>query len=302
MSLIAFFLIFSSAVLHAGWNVIAKKSGLTLAFYAVICLTSCLMWLHAQFWTPIPVWTNLPASFWGCIAGTITADCLYGLFLLRAYRTMEMSTAYPMMRALPLLFTAILTTLMGWGKGLTPTALLGMAVVFIGCIMMPLKQFSDFHFRDYLSKNMGTILIVACCTTGYTILDSEGQRILRSVCDPSISKTVSSMTYYSTRAIFLTSTLLLLVLLHPECRKELFSFPKERNFTPVYAGLFASLAYFLVLLSMNYVTNVSFVQVFRQLGMLMGMLAGIIILKERPTAPKYIGVSLIIGGLILTLF
>lgn len=302
MSLLAFIFIFLSAVLHAGWNLITKRSGATLAFYATICLTSCLMWIHTQFWTPIPLWGKMPFAFWCCLGGSIASDCIYGIFLLRAYRTMEMSTAYPMMRALPLLFTAFLTMLFGWGKMLSPVALLGMGVVFIGCIIMPLKEFRDFDIKAYLSRNMLTILIVACGTTGYTIFDSEAQKILRSICDPSLSKAISSMTYYSTRSILLTSSLFLIVFSHSASRKELFSIIRERNLTPVYAGLIASFAYFLVLLSMNYVTNVSFVQVFRQMGMLLGMLGGILILKERPALPKYVGVTLIISGLILTLF
>ena len=302
MSLLAFIFIFLSAVLHAGWNLIAKRSGATLAFYASICLVSCLMWIHTQFWTPIPLWGKMPPLFWYFIAASIASDCIYGIFLLRAYKQMEMSTAYPMMRALPLLFTAFLTMALGWGKMLRPIALLGMGVVFVGCIIMPLKEFRDFDIKAYLSKNMLTIFIVACGTTGYTIFDSEAQKVLRSVLDPSISRAITSMTYYSTRSILLTSTLFVIVFLNPVSRQELFSIIKERNRTPLYAGLFASFAYFLVLLSMNYVTNVSFVQVFRQMGMLLGMLGGILILKERPGLPKYAGVTLIITGLILTLF
>jgi drug/metabolite transporter (DMT)-like permease len=53
-------------------------------------------------------------------------------------------------------------------------------------------------------------------------------------------------------------------------------------------------------MAMNYVTNVSYVQVFRQLGLIFGLLGGIFILKERPSLPKFIGVALIITGLVIT--
>ena len=66
------------------------------------------------------------------------------------------------------------------------------------------------------------------------------------------------------------------------------------------AGIFASLSYVLVLIAMNYVTNVSFVQAFRQMGLVFAMLAGFFILKERCTLPKLIGCALIIAGLILS--
>ena len=61
-----------------------------------------------------------------------------------------------------------------------------------------------------------------------------------------------------------------------------------------------SMTYTTVLIAMNYVDNVSYVQVFRQLGLIFGMAGGIFILKERFTFPKLIGVVLILSGLALT--
>lgn len=75
---------------------------------------------------------------------------------------------------------------------------------------------------------------------------------------------------------------------------------RERQWSAVAAGLFASMTYVTVLLAMNYVTNVSYVQVFRQLGLIFGLLGGVLILKERCSMPKVIGTLLIISGLILT--
>ena len=66
------------------------------------------------------------------------------------------------------------------------------------------------------------------------------------------------------------------------------------------AGLFASFTYATVLLAMNYVSNVAYVQVFRQLGLIFGMTGGILILKEHCSAPKIFGVLLILSGLAMT--
>ena len=56
----------------------------------------------------------------------------------------------------------------------------------------------------------------------------------------------------------------------------------------------------LVLLAMNYVSNVSYVQAFRQLGLVIGMLEGFFILKERCTLTRILGIVLIVSGLVMT--
>ena len=70
--------------------------------------------------------------------------------------------------------------------------------------------------------------------------------------------------------------------------------------TPVLAGIFASLTYGLIIIAMNYVDNVSYIQVFRQLGLLLGMGGAIIFLKEKVTVPKVIGGISVVTGLILS--
>ena len=104
----------------------------------------------------------------------------------------------------------------------------------------------------------------------------------------------------SPRVVLLTSSLWLVVMLSPSNRAQMREFFAARNWTPCLAGIFASATYVLVLLSMNYVTNVSYVQVFRQLGLPIGMLAGVFVLKERCTLTKSVGVGLILLGLLLT--
>jgi len=261
-------------------------------------MTAASMWLHTQLWTPVNV-PDLPGAFFVYVLCSVSFDLCYCLGLVRAYRTMEMSTAYPMMRSLPLLLTAAVTSLCSWGAPLTPLALLGMGVVFVGCMMMPMKDFSSFNFKDYLSSRMFFIFLVACGTTGYTICDSQAQVVLREAY-PDLAKPVVSMTFYSTRGIFLSTLMGLAVLVFPGEKQNFSSFFKEKNWMPFAAGAFASLTYITVLMAMNYVSNVSYVQVFRQLGLIFGLLGGIFILKERPALPKFIGVVLIIAGLIIT--
>jgi uncharacterized membrane protein len=57
--------------------------------------------------------------------------------------------------------------------------------------------------------------------------------------------------------------------------------------------------YGLVLASMTYVTDVSYVAAFRQLSIPIGALFGIVLLKEQCPAPKLLGILIISIGLIL---
>ena len=298
MSLTAFLLLLLSVTFHASWNLLAKKSVMSIACYTIICLTSALCWVHMQFWTPVDV-LGLPWKYYIFMACSVASDVLYCSGLVRAYRTMEMSTAYPMMRSLPLLITAAVTTIFGLGKPLSGMAICGMAVVFVGCLFMPLADFKNFRWSNYINVHLLFILLVACGTTGYTVFDSQAQAILRSAVTD-VSKPVLSLTYYSSRGILLSITLVSIMLSLKSERENLRRFIKERNFNPVFAGLFATCAYSLVLIAMNYVSNVSYVQVFRQIGLLVGVAGGIIILKERCSAPKIIGSLLIVSGLVMT--
>ncbi|MBQ4315298.1 MAG: hypothetical protein IJC21_07645 [Lentisphaeria bacterium] len=299
MSIIAFILIVSSAILHATWNLLAKKSSPSLPFYATASLTATTVWVHALVWTPVK-YAELPPTFWRMTLLSVSSDTLYAFGLVRCYRTMEMSQAYPMMRSIPLLLTAIITSICGIGKELTVPAIIGMVTVFCGCLLIPLEKFSDFKLSCYLNRKTLFILLVACGTTGYTIFDSQAQGVMRAAL-PDVSKPVLSMTYYPLRGLMLAVVLWSSILFSSKGRQELADLIKSRNIYVVIAGLAASGTYIMVLLAMNYVTNVSYVQVFRQIGLVFGVAAGIIILKEKCNLPKIAGVALILAGLVLTI-
>ena len=255
-----------------------------------------LFWIHVQFWTPVSL-AGLPGTFWMFLMLSVFSDVLYCAGLMQIYKRMEMATAYPVMRALPIILTALATSLLGWGKPLTVYSYLGFFVVFCGALLMPQNSFSDFKLSNYLNRNMLFILVVACGTTGYTIFDSQAQKILTG-CIQNIAAPIRSLTYYSTRGIMLSSTLWLVCLSMKTTRKDIVEMVTGKTWRQgILAGIFASFSYALVLCAMNYVTNVSYVQVFRQLGLPIGMGLGVLILKERCTATKILGVILILSGL-----
>jgi len=63
-------------------------------------------------------------------------------------------------------------------------------------------------------------------------------------------------------------------------------------------GIGIYITYGLVLASMNYVSNIGYVAVFRQLSIPLGAVFGIILLKESKHFPKIIGIIMIFSGLV----
>ena len=92
MSLFAFLLILTSTVLHATWNLIAKKNHMTVVFYACLCVTCAIVWSHVVFWTPIPIF-KMPTRFWIFLFASIAADACYCFGLMWTYRHFDMSTS-----------------------------------------------------------------------------------------------------------------------------------------------------------------------------------------------------------------
>ena len=108
MTLSAFFLIFLSIFLHAGWNFISKSARPSGAFYLVVNIVSVLILLPFIFLVKVQ-WDMLPAKFWYCLAASVFFEFIYVTGLFQAYKRNDISMAYPMVRALPVLLVAILS-------------------------------------------------------------------------------------------------------------------------------------------------------------------------------------------------
>ena len=299
MTSLAFVLILFSTALHATWNMIAKKSGASLAFYALLGTIGTAWSLFVRFFTPLGFFSQ-PPVFYAWLAGMTASELCYAFGIKLSYRALDMSIAYPMMRSIPLLLLAGITAAFGFGKPLSPHALCGMAMVFAGCLLTPLRRFSDFSPSRYFDRSFGYILLVALGTTGYTLCDSQAQCAMRDGAAAGgieISNTLLSLTYYSFRSLVLVTVLWILVLCGRESRAEAADLWRRRNWMPLVAGCCSTLTYTLVLVAMNFVSNVSYVQAFRQIGLVFGLLEGIFILHERCSAPKVAGVALILAGL-----
>ncbi len=298
MTPIAFLFLFISVFLHAGWNFLSKKKMPSLSFYALSCTTAALLLLPGFIWSGFELDT-LPLHFWRIWLCSVGCEVLYAIGLAYAYRRGDISLVYPMARALPVLMTAVLTILFGLGSPPGPPALTGMIILSFGCLLMPLTRWRDFKMSSYRGKALRFILLAAIGTTGYTVLDSIAIRIVRDI-HPE-SNFFNSISYLFLIETGIATVLFALVYFSKRERAELRKlFLKSK--TPVISGIFSASAYVLILLAMGHVTNVSYVQAFRQMSLPLGVLAGIFLLHEKPGKPRLAGIGLVIIGLIIISF
>ena len=295
MSLTAFLLVLASVFLHAGWNFISKKSVPSLSFYCLSCGTAALLWLFPFLFSEFSC-RLMPPGFWRLVAFSVCFEILYVGGLAYSYRKGDISMVYPLVRALPLLLTAAVTALFALGSRQPgPWALLGMLIIFVGCLCLPLLNFSQFKLSTYLNPLIYLILMAAVGVTGYTVLDSIAMREISELYGK--KSILLSMSYLFFIEAGISIGALFLLLFNRNERLELARLLRRRSLNPVITGVFSSGAYVLILLSMNFVSNVSYIQAFRQLSLPIGVLAGILILKEPCSRPKIIGTALIVLGL-----
>ena len=298
----AFILIFISLLMHSLWHFLCKKSGKSSMTFFAIFSTALFLTVFS-----IGVWSGLLGKVPWHIYKFAMIGAFFGVFcdvgLMLAYRSSDISLAYPMARALPVLFTFAATTVFGWGKALSVWAALGMLVIFIGCVCM---CFTGGRAEDSLRskfiavrKGLLGIMIAALGTTGYTISDSFGIKSIMVFAEGSNS-ILTAATYSTCREITATVMLWIIVSAYSSrtsekglC-KELIKSP-----TPYIAGIFAALAYLLILVAMNHVTNVSFVQAFRQLSLPVSAALGFIVLKEKVSLMRLASLAMIMAGLVM---
>ncbi|MFA0156569.1 multidrug transporter [Vibrio sp. 10N.261.46.A3] len=299
MEFSAIVIVIISALLHAGWNVLGKSnqgSGssffLASGFAAAAILTPYLIWYVYSVG-----FANITLLFWQLLLLSGICQIIYLIGLGIAYKQADIGVIYPMARALPVLMVGLGTVLIGYELSINQW--LGFALITLGCLFVPLKQFSELRLKAYLNLGVLWALIAAIGTTGYSIIDKEALLLLEPLSTPSITNKHTTIFYLGIQfwAIVLPLSLWLLV---SNQRIEFHNAWLLRKRATL-AGIMMASTYGLVLFAMTMTENVSLVVALRQVSIIFGVVMGIYFLKEKWHATRGVGVSLIIAGLVISL-
>jgi uncharacterized membrane protein len=294
MTSVAILLILISAGFHAGWNIISKSGKPSPLFFLILTFFIIIMRIPFLIIDFAGIET-LPLKFWYLLLATGFFRTLYYTGLANAYRLGEISLIYPLIRAIPVLLVPIVSYILNLGAPLSTKALTGMSLIGVGCLFMPVKSFRTWHIRDYWGPALFWVIPGALGTVGYTIIDSEAIKLLHV---NSFSMPVSLI--YSGFINLAIIPWLIPVVTMSKNWPDLKDYRGKKLLAPFVASITLSLSYMLILASMKFVDNVSYVVGFRQLSIPLGVFLGIVVLKEKVFLPRIIGSLIIAVGLMMT--
>ena len=303
MTFFAFILILLSIAMHSLWHFLSKSSGKpSFAFFGIFSFSILCVVFPIALCSGLLFKVPFDIFKYAIIGGLCGVVCDIGL--MYAYKYSDISLAYPMARALPVFFTLITTSMFSWGKTLSAFTWCGIMIIFFGCMIMAFSN-SKHHITAaektaYFRKALPGILLAAIGTTGYTISDSFGINAMMKFAEGP-NKLLAAGTYSCMREISATITLLVLAFITMFVKNDKKTFVSlAKSYHPYVAGVFAAGAYLLVLIAMSQVTNVNFVQAFRQLSLPLSAFLGWYILKEKITRTRWVALIMIMAGLIIS--
>ena len=276
-----------SAALHAIWNYLLRRAGgsRTVAALSIVAESILLLPLAVVILVSsggIPVGRFVPAI----VVGALLALGNYAA-LMAAYRTADLSLAYPVARGGVFLFLPLLGFIV-FGERLDVRGWLALGLIVTGIMMLPLSRFDRAalgelgrHLRD---RAMGFALLAAASTAGYTVWDKFAIGYL------------DTYLYLTGYTVLLGMWFALSLVRAPrdEVREQL----RAHSWRIVTIGVLIAASYLLVLVALRNGMSTQVLAV-RQLSIPIGVVLGWRLLRESLTLPRAIGSSLITAGCIL---
>ena len=286
MSALALGLVLLSALCHSTWNLLLKRAdnpevfawSLLIAASVVLApLGAVLFWLY-----PVP-----PSGYWFVLA-TVILHVFYFALLGRGYSRGDLSLVYPIARGIGPMLVPVFAVLF-LGERVALPAALGIALIIAGIYIVSWWG----RFRQVLSdpfallRDGGVVyaVLTGLIITGYTLVDKQGVAHVQPFLYMYL-QTVGA-------GIGLAPWILLQYRWIPVKREW------EKNFWPiVLAGILVFTAYGMVLTAFS-ISRVSYISPAREVGIVIGVLMGVLILKEPFGGGRLLGSAFIVAGLAL---
>lgn len=182
MSFAALSLVIAAALLHALWNVVAKKAGGDARFSLLLTGFQVLLWSPLGLWVgweAVPRWG---VAEWCAVVASAFANLVYFHTLLRGYAQSDLTVVYPVARGTgPLLASlgalVLLDESMGWLGALGLLLVIGGIFLVAGGTAVWTKA-HDVAQRRRVFAGVGWGAATGLCIAAYTLIDGYAIKVL----------------------------------------------------------------------------------------------------------------------------
>lgn len=287
MTVLALGLVILAALIHATWNLLAKRAAHAgVAFVFSYNLFACLVYTPWVIWL---IWHGETMAWSGEILTCLLASALihlaYSLCLQRGYQVADLSVVYPVARGTGPMLSSIGAFLI-LGEKVTLHGLMGLLAVVVGILLIATQgRFATFRSAEAhrgVRWGMGTGGLIAA----YTVVDGYGVKMLGIV--PVILDWTSN-------------TLRFILLLPVILRDRSGAIERMRGhwWLAVAVGVLSPLSYILVLTALQMGAPLSVVAPTRETSMMIGALFGMVFLREAVGMWRLVGCALLVFGVVL---
>jgi drug/metabolite transporter (DMT)-like permease len=278
------FVVLCGALLHAAWNTLLKASGRTERSGAGDgMLVDTALVAAGGAATALPVLLALglagmapAAASWPFIAASSVIQVGYFGLVAAAYRSGDMSLAYPIMRGTAPLLTAGFGRLV-LGEAPSALALAGIVAISAGVLGMAAGRQGAANRRSILAALANAVVIAT-----YTVIDGAGAR-----------RSGSAMAY--TMVIFVLAALMFVPLVARRHGGALRVAVRERWRMALIGGSCVTLSYGLALWAMTR-APVATVAALRESSIVFAMILAAVVLREKIGFARVAGGGLIVVG------
>jgi drug/metabolite transporter (DMT)-like permease len=286
VSLTALALVVLAGLIHASWNIAAKKAGGDVRFAAFTSLVTMLAWAPVGLWLgvqQVPGWGLLE---WSLVVASAVFHCLYFIVLLRGYRKADLTVVYPLARGSGPLLSSLVAILF-LGEQLSALGAVGIAGVVAGVFLIAggpglLRATHDPARRQRIHKGMAYGLLTGVFIASYTVVD--GYAVKFALMSPILVDYMGNLA----RMVLLAPTVL-------RNRVAAASLWGQQWKYALFVGTISPVSYVLVLYAMQD-APLSHVAPAREVSMLFAALIGGQLLGEGDRLLRIVGAACIAAG------
>jgi drug/metabolite transporter (DMT)-like permease len=178
----AFALILLAGIIHAAWNIAAKKANGDARFSFQTSVFNMFIWAPlgiALGWNVVPGWG---LTEWGFVVLSGVLHIFYFIVLLRGYRRSDLTVVYPLARGSGPLLSSLVAVLF-LGEKISAVGVAGIAGVVGGVFLVAggpklLRKAHDPVQRERVLKGMRYGVLTGGFIAAYTVADSYAVKFL----------------------------------------------------------------------------------------------------------------------------